>query len=111
MSAWTNHLEREVQGLVLRSGTTLYPSVTTAIDALEWLEAHNAVVLGFDGFDTDGRHLLVRLDRIADFSLDLPADWSERVRQTIRAARFTLAEWNDVQFVDLVIDEAENGEV
>jgi hypothetical protein len=110
MSAWSDHLEHEVQGLVLRSGTNLYPGVATAIAALDWLEAHNAVVLGFDGLDTDGRHIRPRLDRIADFSRDLPADWTERVRLTISAARSTLGTWNDVQFVDLVVDEAEDTE-
>jgi len=108
MSAWSDHLERDVQGLVLRSSTKLYPSVATAIAELDWLEAHNAVVLGFDGLDTDGRYIRPRLDRIADFSMDLPADWSERVRLTIGAARSTLAAWNDVQFVDLVVDEVED---
>lgn len=109
MSAWSEHLDHEVKGLVLRTGSgALYPSVGAAIAALDWLEAHNAVVLGFDGFDTDGRYLRPRLDRIADFSQDLPADWTERVRLTISAARSTLAAWNDLQFVDLVVDESED---
>jgi hypothetical protein len=108
MSAWSDHLEHDVQGLVLRSGANLYPGVATAMIALDWLEAHNVVVLGCDGLDTDGRHIRPRLDRIADFSRDLPVEWAERVRLTISAARSTLANWNDVQFVDLVVDEAED---
>ena len=110
MSAWSDHLEHDVQGLVLRSGTDLYPSVATAIAELEWLELHNTVVLGFDGLDTDGRYIRPRLDRIADFSRDLPDEWTERVRLTINAARSTLTDWDDVQFVDLVVDEAEDAE-
>jgi len=105
VSAWTDYLEHQIKGPVLRSGESFYPSVHAALEAMDWLEQHRYVVLGFDGLDTDGWSVRARLDRIADFSTDLPESWPARVERTIAASRQTLAEWIDVQFVDLVVDE------
>lgn len=105
MTAWDDYLKQGIEGLVLKSGSSCYPSVGAALSALDWLEAHNCVVLGFEGFSTDGHTLRPRLDRIADFSEELPAPWRDRVRKSIAASRTILAQWDDVQFVDLVVDE------
>jgi hypothetical protein len=80
-SAWTktqlayNAYLREAPGLALKTGPDLYPSIDVAIQSLDWLTQHSVVVLGFDGFTTDGQYLYPSLSHIADFSGTPPGRW------------------------------------
>jgi hypothetical protein len=79
LSAWDDHLRGGLKGLVLKAQGSHYPGVAAAIESLDWLAAHSCVVLGFDGLDTDGRHIRPRLDRIADLSA-IEGSRADRVR-------------------------------
>jgi hypothetical protein len=96
----------DIVGLALRTGPDLYPSVTLARESLGWIEAQSFVVLGFDGFTTDGEWLIPSLEHIADFSrlLDNRTDWDACVRESIEESRRVLGRWaGKIQFVDAVI--------
>jgi hypothetical protein len=105
---WDLYL-RELPEIVLRSHGRLYPSVSAALKAIDWVESHSLVILGFDGLDTDGERIRPRLDRIADFSRDpeptaIEGTWDEQVAASCASARATLTRWlGDVQFVDLSV--------
>jgi hypothetical protein len=104
-AAYQRHLD-QIEGLALRTAGGLYPSLKLAVVSLDWLEAQSLIVLGFDGFTTDGEWIIPSMEHIADFSdiLDEPLDWAERVRRSIDASRRVLAQWfGKVQFVDMVV--------
>ncbi len=109
---WDSYLG-ELLGSVPRYHGQLYPSVSAALTAIDWIESRSLVVLGFDGFDVDGESILPRLDRIADFStgphpIAIEGNWEQRVEGSCRAAKATLQQWlGDVQLVDLVVVSAD----
>jgi hypothetical protein len=112
MTAWDDYLRTQLPGLVLRSHDNYYPSVSAAIQALDWLAAHSHVVVGFEGLDTDGRNILPSLEWITDFSsISELESRQERVDQSISASRRLLQAWlGQVQFVDLIVEEPESTE-
>lgn len=72
-------------------------------DAVNFFRSRGDVILGFDGFDTNGRSLFPRLDYIADLSSidDAVADAAERAAD---AALAILAKWGPgPQFVTFVV--------
>jgi hypothetical protein len=116
-SAWTptdvafHNFLLAADGLALRSGHDLYPSVQLALNALPWLEEHSVLVLGFDGLNTDGQWIHPSMDHIADFSSLLEEDkkWKDQVRRSLEHSHRVLSEWlGNVQFIDFAI-VAEDG--
>jgi hypothetical protein len=57
---WNAYLA-ELPDIVMRSHGRLYPSVSAALTAIDWVECHSLVVLGFDGLDTDGEWIRPQL--------------------------------------------------
>lgn len=104
---WEEQL-RDLPGIVLRSDNKVYPSVSAALEAINWLESNSYIVLGIDGLGFDGQAIHTRFDAIADSlpikPMAITGSWDERVRTTAEAARETLTHWlGRVQFVDLVV--------
>jgi hypothetical protein len=70
-----------------------------------WLREHRAVILGFEGFRTDGRSLVPLLDYIADFSA-IQGSAADRVAKTAQAALVVLAKWKGgPEFIEFVVEE------
>jgi hypothetical protein len=104
-AAYQRHIG-DIAGLALRTGPDLYPSVSLALASLDWIQEQSLVVLGFEGFTTDGVRLVPSLEHIADFSaiLDGLPDWAGCVMQSIDASKRVLPDWiGDVQFVDMTL--------
>ena len=56
------------RGLFLVTPNTTLVGLGSAEEAVTWLREHHAVILGFEGFRTDGASLEPLLEYIADFS-------------------------------------------
>jgi hypothetical protein len=92
---------RSAAVLMLTSGDNIYLGRARVAEALEWLHAQGLVVLGMEGFSTDGRYVLPSLDHVADFS-EIDGTWPERVAASHQAAITVISLWDDaVPFVQI----------
>lgn len=94
------------RGLFLLSGDKVYVGLGYASEAVRFFADRSAVILGLEGFSTDGTHLKPLLDFIADF--DLRGRSADRGKLSSEAALRTLAVWereNRAEFVEFVIEE------
>src|SRR5262249_19712496 len=81
------------QGLRLLSyGKTMY-GLGSAVDVVDLIERERFVILGMEGFNTDGRALVALVEFIADFS-GINGSWPERTRTSAHEARRVLQIWN-----------------
>jgi hypothetical protein len=95
-------------GLLLTSGGALYIGIGGAANAVAALQRNSIVVLGMEGFNTDGRSVVPLLDYIADFS-SLSGSWESRVQSSALAARNILDAWQPgPMFVEFALDEPVN---
>ena len=103
-------LASAIRGPVMVWGNEVLVAVGAAADAIDAYRARGIVILGFEGFDTDGRHLLPRLDCISDFSSIDPTavDAVHRSADSAIAALSALSP--EPQFVSLVVHGAEAAE-
>ena len=93
-------------GLRLLSGNEVYIGIGAATDAVEWFRQRSMVILGMEGFTTDGRALQALLEYIADFS-DVSGSPDERIAASAEAAKQILSLWGrGPQFVDFVVEES-----
>jgi hypothetical protein len=94
-------------GLRLLSGNEVYIGIGAATDAVEWFRQRSMVILGMEGFTTDGRALQPLLDYITDFS-SLSGSPDERIAASAEAAVRILRDWSHgPEFVNFVVDEAD----
>lgn len=72
---------------------------------MTWLREHHAVILGFEGFRTDGASLEPLLEYIADFS-GIQGSPADRVVRTAEAALIVLAKWEGgPEFIEFVVEQ------
>jgi hypothetical protein len=100
-------LIHDLEGLKLLSGNEVYIGIGAATDAVEWFRQRSIVILGMEGFTTDGRALQALLDYITDFS-SLSGSPDERIAASAEAAVRILREWSrGPEFVNFVVEEAD----
>lgn len=94
-------------GPFLVSGADVYVGIGSAVEAVSMYRHRNEVILGFEGFRTDGRFLDADLDLVADLS-SVSGSWDERVRRAEVEAIEILERWGSrPEFVSFVV--ARNG--
>jgi hypothetical protein len=100
---WDTFVRAELKGQCLCSGSYRYPSVQAMYEALDEVAARGFEVIGLEGLNTDGIHVIPSLDHISNFS-SIVGSRSDRVEQSVAAARMLLKRWEGgVQFVDVVV--------
>jgi len=105
IDGWRTKILDECPGLVLLSRGVLLIGVGCLEYAIAQIEVRGLVILGMDGFRTDGVALAPQLDFIADFG-EIDGSWSERTRQSCQSARLIAAAWNNgTEFVEFILDE------
>ncbi|SRR6266851_3518604 len=93
------------RGLFLQSASKTLVGVGTAGEAVKWLHDRQAVILGFEGFRTNGFALTPLLEYIADFST-IEGSRAERVARSAEAALRVLANWQrGPEFVEFVYEQ------
>ena len=93
------------RGLFLVTPNTTLVGLGSAEEAVTWLREHHAVILGFEGFRTDGASLEPLLGYIADFS-GVEGSPADRVARTAEAALIVLTKWKGgPEFIEFVIEE------
>lgn len=98
-------LPEEFPGLVLLSGGSVYVGCGHAYLAVSRLEECGIVVLGMEGFRTDGTSIEPLADFVADLS-DIEGLWKDRIRESCGAAMRILDQWSrmsSLEFVEFVI--------
>src|SRR2546422_6666095 len=96
-------LIRDFNGLRLLSGNAVYVGIGSAKAAVEWFRRRSLVILGMDGFKTDGIVIQALEEYIADFS-DLSGSPDERIEASAETAIQILNEWaRGPEFVDFVV--------
>jgi hypothetical protein len=75
-------------------------------EAVAWLRENRAVILGFEGFRTDGISLVPLLDYIADFSA-IEGSPADRVAKTAEAALVVLSRWRGggPEFIEFIVED------
>jgi hypothetical protein len=98
-------LIRDFNGLRLLSGKAVYVGIGSATDAVEWFRRRSLVILGMDGFKTNGIVIQALEEYIADFS-DVSGSPDERSAASAEAAIQILGLWGrGPEFVDFVVEE------
>ncbi len=96
-------LAKEGRGLSLRSGDKVLVGIGFAEEAVLWFKHRGAIILGFEGFRTDGASLYALLEYIADFSAIRGAP-EERVGRCADAALMVLRKWDHgPEFVEFIL--------
>lgn len=102
-----DELTKNDEGLFLVSGKDLYVGFGYARRAVKYLADHSVVILGFEGFSTNGRDLEPLLEYVVDLEVAGTSD-EERVADGLRKALRTIDAWQSrdgPEFVEFVIDE------
>lgn len=72
---------------------------------IRFCKHHDLVIIGMEGFTTDGSSIIPTLDFIADFG-DVSGDWHERVQASNAAAILVAARWAELDGFEFVAMEA-----
>jgi len=103
IDAWRRQILEDCPGLVLISGRTLLVGVGCLEFAITQAEANSLVVIGMEGFRTDGVALTPLIEFVADLD-EVDGVWAERVRSSSEAARSIAAAWSrGPEFIELVL--------
>jgi hypothetical protein len=92
-----------IRGPFLVSGESTYVGRGCLRDVLEFCVENHFVILGMEGFTTDGSSIIPNLDFIADFG-EIEGGWNEQVRSAGAAARSVADRWqvlDGFEFVDI----------
>lgn len=93
-----------INGPLLLWSNEVFVGLDVASQAIELFRSRGDVILGFEGFNTDGVRLMPQLDFITDFS-SIDGTWLERAQRSADAATSVLSNWRPgPQFVTFVID-------
>jgi len=92
-------------GLWLLSASSAYVGIGYAATVAEWLCKRGMVILGVEGFVSDGVRITPLTEYVADFS-DLSGSLEDRLDESKRAALALLEEWkHGPQFIDIIVDD------
>ena len=101
-------LAEVISGPLMLWSNEVFVGREAASEAIELFRSRGYVILGFEGFNTDGVILAPQMDFIADFS-SIDGTWSERVERSADAAVVVLANWHSwPQFVTFVIAQQDD---
>jgi hypothetical protein len=93
-----------ISGPLMLWGNELFVGLEVASKVIEFFRSRGDVILGFEGFNTDGAHLMPQMDFITDFS-SIDGTWLERVERSADAAILVMFKWRPgPQFVTFVVD-------
>jgi hypothetical protein len=94
-----------LSGLVLRSPNSTLIGIGVLREAIDVLRKHGLVILGMEGFRTDGRRIIPMVQFVADFS-QLQSAGRRLVDDSAAAALRVAAHWTDgPQFVEFQVAE------
>lgn len=92
-------------GLWLLSGSSAYVGIGHANAIADWLCERGLVILGLEGFVSDGVRIKPLTEYVADFS-ELSGSLEDCLDESKRAALAVLEDWkHGPQFVDIIIDD------
>jgi hypothetical protein len=93
-----------INGPLMLWSNEVFVGLEVASKAIEFFRSRGDVILGFEGFNTDGVHLMPQMDFITDFS-SLDGTPYERVQRSADAANLVISNWRPgPQFVTFVVD-------
>jgi len=93
-----------INGPLMLWSNEVFVGLEVASEAIALFRSRGDVILGFEGFNTDGAHLMPQMDFITDFS-SIDGTWLERAERSADAASLVLSNWRPgPQFVTFVID-------
>jgi hypothetical protein len=96
-----------IRGPLMLWSNEVFVGREAAAKAIEFFRSRGDVILGFEGFNTDGVFLVPQMDLIADFS-SINGTWSERVEHSADAAVLVMSKWQSgPQFVTFVVAQRE----
>lgn len=99
-------LAHAIDGPVMVWSNEVFVLTAAANDAVRFYRSRGDVILGLEGFNTDGRHLIPRMDCISDFS-SIDRTRPDAADQSADAAISVLRKWaSPPQFVTFVIQRA-----
>ena len=82
----------------------------SAVDAIHFYRSRGDVILGFEGFDTDGTVRTPRMDCIADLS-SIDGSWSDRQDRSVEAALAIVYRWvPGPQWITFVVQRPNQGD-
>jgi hypothetical protein len=100
------YLEQILQAtnaLCLLSGNSIYFGIGKAKEVVEWLTRNEFIILGFEGFKTNGCFIEPSLDFIADFSC-IDGTKYERLKRCHDFSLDILAQWiNKIEFIEFSV--------
>ena len=100
-SGWESGVPPNFRSLFLVSAGNVYVGRRGLDEYLSWIRDQEQVVLGFEGFQTDGYWIIPLIDFIADLS-SIDGSWEERVAKSGDAAKKIVDLWGPaVQFVSV----------
>jgi hypothetical protein len=98
-----------ISGPLMLWSNEVFVGREVASQAIELFRSRGYVILGFEGFNTDGVYRVPQEEFIADFS-SIDGTWSERVERSADAAVLVMSKWHaGPQFVTFVVDREEHG--
>lgn len=106
MREFFDELTKGNRGLFLLAAGNVYVGIGDAQKAIHFLADRGVVILGFEGFTTDGVHLQASVDYIADLTLT-GASAEARVKESAENALRILESWSTQggpAFVEFVVE-------
>lgn len=98
-----------VSGPLLLSGGSVYFGRGCLGEAIEYCFNSDLVIIGMEGFLTDGSSITPTTEFIADLS-DIDGPWENRVRISRDAAAAVISQWSGLSGFDFVEIEVVNRE-
>lgn len=110
MRSFCEELTGRGKGLFLLTGDQTYVGFGYAPEAVRYIAGKGALILGFEGFVTDGKQVKPTLEYIADLDVSSSAA-ADRIRTAAEAALRALTIWEregGPEFVEFVVEEQES---
>jgi hypothetical protein len=105
------HTPPAILGPLLLSGETVYFGRGCLGTVVEFCFKSSLVVLGMEGFITNGSFITPCIDFIADLS-EIEGHWKDRVRMSRDAANAVIKQWNEqsgFEFVEFEVAIQQRG--
>lgn len=95
------HAPSKISGPLLLSGESVYFGRGCLGEVTEYCFDNGLVVLGMEGFITNGSSITPCTEFIADLS-EIGGSWDDRVRMSRDAADTVIRQWNELSGFDFV---------